>query len=173
MISPRIGMGMAVSQFTRTTPGTLSAAVPHPFFFGAPRQVNGPITGLQREDTALHAQVMSVWGIGSHVEVTLSGGPSLFRVRQGIATDFTYPDQYPFDSASLQLAQVATAKNKMLLGIGVNAGGDAAFFFTRRVGVGVTAMFTRSHLDLPVSASRTVQVKAGGVTTAGGLRLRF
>ncbi|MEQ1572754.1 MAG: hypothetical protein ABL993_00775 [Vicinamibacterales bacterium] len=148
----------------------MSGAVPHPFFFNQLRQVTGRIAGLQREELALHAQVRAAVYVGSRFEVAAFAGPSLFRVKQGIVTAFTYTDDYPYDDASFQSAQVVEAKKSKL---GFNVGGDAAFFFTRHVGIGFTAMFAESTLDLPVTASRSAQTKAGGLTTSGGVRLRF
>lgn len=100
----------------------------------------------------------------------LFGGPSFFQVTQGVATDFTYLDSYPYDSASFDAAVTTTAKQSK---VGFNAGGDVAFFFSRQVGVGFTAQFAGATVNLPSVSGGTTNVKAGGLQAGGGLRLRF
>ena len=170
LITDHLGVGAAVTRFSRSTPSTLVGSVPHPFFFNQPRQVSGVIPGLKREELALHAQVRAVLPVNRHFRVMAFGGPSLFRVTQDVVTDFTVAESYPYDQAAFRSADTTRAKKTRL---GFNAGGDASFFFTRRVGVGFTVMFTRAELSLPAANDNTVDVTAGGLQTGAGLRLRF
>jgi hypothetical protein len=170
MISPTMGVGAAISRFARSTPSAFSGSVPHPFFFNAPRSISAEIAGLKREEWAVHAQMRGVFPASSQFQMMVFGGPSLFRVKQGIVADFSYADSYPYDEATFQTAEVISATKST---IGFNVGGDVAFFFTRQVGIGFTAMFSRATVDLPVDDGRDAQVRAGGMNTGGGLRLRF
>jgi hypothetical protein len=52
--------------------------------------------------------------------------------------------------------------------MGFNAGGNLAFFFTRRVGVGATMWFSGARVELPGAVGSTQEVKVGG-GQAGGL----
>jgi hypothetical protein len=142
----------------------------HPFFFNAHRTAAGEVTGLRRDEWAVHGQVRMVFSLGSRAEVSVLGGPSWFRIQQGVITTFRYRDSYPYDTAIFDVAESTTSRK---VAVGFNAGGDAAFFFTRHVGVGFTAMFSRAEADLPVAEERTLRVRAGGVTTGTGLRVRF
>ena len=170
MISPTIGVGAAISRFSRSTPGTFSGSIPHPFFYNAPRSISAEIAGLKREELAVHAQMRGGFPVGSRFQALVFGGPSLFRVKQGIVADFSYADSYPYDEATFQAAQLISPTKSQ---IGFNVGGDVAFFFTRQVGIGFTTMFSRATVDLPTADGRTAQVRAGGIHTGGGLRLRF
>ena len=170
MVSPRFGIGAAISRFSRATPGALSGFIPHPFFFGAPRTISAEIAGLKREELAVHVQFRGVYPVTSRLSLTVIGGPSLFRVKQGMVTDFSYADSYPYDEATFQTAQVTSATTST---IGFNVGGDVAFFFTRHVGVGLTTMVSRGSVDLAVADGRNAEIRIGGVHTGGGLRLRF
>jgi hypothetical protein len=170
MISPTVGVGAAVTRVSRTTPAAFATAIPHPFYFNRPRAAAGEITGLRREELGVHVQLRATFPIGSRVETSAFGGPSLFRIQQGIVTDFSYADSYPYDSVTFDAAQSSTVRK---MTVGFNVGGDAAVFLTRSVGVGFTAMYSRAEGDLSVAEGRTVGVRAGGVTTGAGLRLRF
>ena len=56
--------------------------------------------------------------------------------------------------------------------IGFNVGGDVAYFFSRQVGIGVTAQYAGATVEMTVP-SGTADVMAGGGQIGGGLRLRF
>jgi len=170
LITDHVGIGAAVTRFSRATPSTLVGSAPHPFFFNQPRQITGIIPGLTREELALHGQVRAVLPVNKRFRVIAFGGPSLFRVTQDVVTDFTVTESYPYDQATFQTAHVTNVKKTR---IGFNVGGDAAFFFTKQVGVGFTVMFTRADLSIPAANGSTVDVTAGGVQTGAGLRLRF
>ncbi|MNC87192.1 hypothetical protein D3C83_28970 [compost metagenome] len=98
------------------------------------------------------------------------GGPSIFRVKQGLVTDFTYTDAYPFDTAAFGGGETVNASESK---VGINAGADVAFFFTPQIGVGGMIQFAGTTLDLPSAAGGTQEVKTGGLQAGGGLRLRF
>lgn len=170
MVAPKVGIGVAVNRLSQSTPATMDAAIPHPFFFNAHRSAAGEVTGLRRDEWAVHGQVRMVFPLGSRAEVSALGGPSLFQIQQGVITTFRYRDSYPYDTAIFDVAESTRSRK---VAVGFNAGGDAAFFFTRHVGVGFTAMFSRAEADLPVAEERTLRVRAGGVTTGAGLRVRF
>jgi opacity protein-like surface antigen len=169
MITPVVGIGVTATRFARATPGAFSAAIPHPFFFNAPRTVGAQLSGLEREELGLHGQVRAVWGIRARVQVAAFGGPSLFRVTQDVVVDFASTENYPFDTVTFQSALVERGRKTQ---IGFNAGGEAAVFLTHNVGAGVTTTFARGDVDI-TAGDRTTRVRAGGVTTNVGLRLRF
>ncbi len=169
MITPRFGVGASVSRFTKRTPGALTADVPHPFFFGRPRAISGEAGDLEREEFAIHLQLRATVPLTRRIELSVGGGPSLFRIRQGLVSDIAYTEVYPYDVATFRSADVVTATESAL---GFNAGADGTFFFTRAIGLGVSATFARSSVDLPVN-ERVLRVDVGGLSTAAGLRFRF
>ena len=170
MLWRRLGVGVGVSRFAISTPASLDATIPHPFFFNRPRAVRGDAGGLKREELAIHVQARGVFPLGRRFQVMLFGGPSFFQVKQGVVTDFTFTDSYPYDDATFRAATTTTAKVSKM---GFNAGGDLAFFFTRQLGVGATVQFAGTTVDLPAAGGASRQVKAGGGNAGAGLRLRF
>src|SRR4030095_12066170 len=100
----RLGIGVGISQFSVATPASLAGTVPHPFFFCRLRPVSGEASGLKREERAIHVQVRGVLPVGARLQVMVFGGPSFFQVKQGVVTDFTYTDSYPYDDATFRSA---------------------------------------------------------------------
>ena len=166
----RLGVGAGISRFSVATPGALTAAVPHPFFFNRSRAISGEISGLTRDESAVHVQASVLLPVHPRIQVTLFGGPSFFQVKQGLVTGYTYADNYPYDEATFRSATTTTASESRM---GFNAGADAAFFFTRNLGVGGMVRFAGVSIPLAGSDGTTETVKAGGTQAGGGLRLRF
>jgi hypothetical protein len=165
-----LGVGVGVTRFTVATPTTLTGTVPHPFFFNRLRPVSGEATGLTREELAIHIQVRGVFPVSPRIQVMVFVGPSFFRVKQGVVTDFTYRDSYPYDEATFGSA-VTSAASVSKMGFG--GGGDVAFFFTRQVGVGGTLQFAGTTVEVPAVGDAMREIKVGGAKAGGGLRLRF
>jgi hypothetical protein len=166
----RLGIGVGVSRFSVSTPASVRASLPHPFFFDHHRSVSGDASGLTREELAVHLQVGSAFPVGTRLQVMVFGGPSFFQVTQEIVTDFTYTNDYPYDEAQFAAATTINAKASK---VGYNAGVDLAFFFTRNIGLGATAQFAGTTVALPAAGGASQDVKVGGVKVGGGLRLRF
>ena len=164
-----LGIGGAISRFTADGVVQVEASLPHPLFFQRNREVSGESGGLTREETAIHIQAQYQLPPFGKLLIVVAGGPSVLDVKQSIATDVNYTDQFPYDAAtfvgvdSRRISGTAT---------GFNVGADVRWMFTRNVGVGGLVRFTRAKVDLEID-SRTVQVDAGGAQVGAGLRLAF
>jgi hypothetical protein len=163
-----LALGVGLTLFSASTTTTIDAQVPHPFYFNQPRAVTGEADG-DRSETAVHIQAKWLVPVNDNVLVTIFGGPSFFKVEQDIVNDFEYSESFPFDTATFTRAVADTQTESK---IGFNVGGDFAYFFSRQVGVGVTAQYSAATVEMTVP-SGTADVKAGGGQIGGGLRLRF
>jgi len=170
MVWRQLGAGVGVTRFSRSTPAVFSGSVPHPFFFDRARDIAGDVGGLTREETAVHLRASAVVPAGNRLEVMVFGGPSFFKVKQGIVTDFAFTDEYPSDTATFVRAEITDAEESR---VGFNVGGDVGYFFTRQIGIGFALQFARANVELRSAAGGTQEVRAGGVQAGGGLRLRF
>ena len=166
------GLGAAVGarRFSVSTPATLAGTIPHPFFFNQLRSVSGEAAGLKREEQAINVQVRGVFPVGAKFQAMVFGGPSFFQVKQGMVSDFTYTDSYPYDAATFR---AATTTDSSVSKMGFNGGADVAFFFARQVGVGATVQFAGTTVSLPAAGGANREVKVGGMKAGGGLRIRF
>ena len=115
--------------------------MPHPFFFNQPRTVTGEFDG-DRSETAVHIQAKWLVPVNNKMLVTIFGGPSFFSIEQDIVSDFEYSESYPFDTATFTRAIAASQSESA---VGVNVGGDVAYFFTPNVGVGGTVAVLRRN----------------------------
>ena len=166
-----LAVGIAVSRYSRETPVAVSASIPHPFFFNRARSLSADVTGMFREERAVHVQVRALLPVQSRrLQAAVFGGPSFFTVTQDVLNQVGYTEAYPYDSvtaANGQSANVSVSKT------GFNAGADIGFFFARHVGVGGVAQYSGTTVKLDSAGGDTVDAKVGGFQVGGGLRLRF
>jgi len=165
-----LGIGVGVTHFSQSSGASITASIPHPFFFNQSRSITGDVGELKREELGVHLQVRGVFPIGRHMQVMMFGGPSFYKVEQVLVSSIRYTDSYPYDVAAFDGAVTTSGEESK---IGANLGGDFGYFFTRQVGVGIGAQYMRANLDFPSADGGTVDVKAGGFQVVGGLRLRF
>ena len=166
-----VGVGVGVTRFSHSTPISLTASVPHPFFFNRARSVTGDVGGLKREELAVHIQARAMFTASPKIPVVIFGGPSFFSVKQDIVNDFEITETYPYDSATFNRGVSTTADESK---VGFNVGADVGYFFTRQVGVGGSVQWSATTIDVAASGGTgTLEIKAGGLQAGGGLRLRF
>src|SRR5262249_32488014 len=153
-------VGAAFSRFSADHESALSARVPHPFFFNQQRDVSGTATGVGHEETALHVQFLVGVPTGRRVALKVGGGATIAAVRQGLVSKLNYTETYPFDSAAFESASLETRSQTTL---GFNLVGDFGFYFRPKVGVGVSARFSRTPVELLSPLGTTIDVNAGGL----------
>ncbi len=164
-----LGVGGAVSRFTADGVVQVEASLPHPLYFQRNREVSGESGGLTREETAIHIQAQYQLPPFGKLRIVVAGGPSVLDIKQSIATEVNFSEEFPYDTAtfvgvnSRRISGTAT---------GFNVGADVRWMFTRNIGVGGLVRFTRAKVDLEID-NRTVQVDAGGAQVGAGLRLAF
>ena len=164
-----VGIGVGVSRAALDVETTVSAQVPHLFFFDRDRSISGTAP-LTRAETAVHVQVIAVLPVSDAFAVSVFGGPTFFNVTQDLVSDVEFTHRYPYDTATFSAATtVSTQESK----VGFNVGADVAYYFSSSVGVGWLTRYSGATIDLPSANGGTVSITAGGLHTVGGLRLRF
>ena len=169
-IARNLAIGASFSRFQKTGNGTIDAQVPHPFFFSRPRTVSGTAADLARRETGLHGKLTWTASGGDGWEVSLTGGPSFFKVEQDLVEDITINQTYPYDTATFSSA-VATRHSTS--GLGFNGGADITRLLTPHMGVGVAVVISRARLKIDTAKDTTMTIDAGGIRFGGGLRFRF
>jgi hypothetical protein len=166
------GVGVAVSSATSQKDAAVSAAIPNPFFFKAPRTITGVASGQQRHELATHVYGLYTLRPARRVDVALSAGPSFFRVRQDVVTDVSFVDTYPFDTAvfSAATSRRVTATDA----VGFNAGADVGLKLARHAGLGASVRFSKASVSLTLpNSTTTVSMDVGGTQLTGGVRFWF
>lgn len=165
-----LGVGVAFSKYTDTSTAKVTGSIPHPFFFGRGRSMEGDAAGIERDETSVHAQVLAFVPAGRRMLVVLSAGPSFVTLRQGLVTRVHYDESYPFDTATFRTADT-TSENERRTGF--NAGADIVFRFGNTFGIGALIRYTQATIDLSPAEGRTISVDAGGLQAGVGMRVIF
>lgn len=169
-VARRFALGVGVSRFRTRARAGVSAWAPHPFFFGRDRSFSGDSPPLRRRETAVHLQALVVAPVGRSFTVTAFGGPTFFiAVEQQLVTDVNFSHAYPYDSASFLGVVTDTGAEAA---VGFHVGADVVYWFTGNLGVGWLARYSRATARIP-SGGGEIDVRAGGLHAAGGLRVRF
>lgn len=168
-LTRNFGLGIGVSQFAATETASVSAHVPHPFFFDRDRSISGTLP-LPRNETAFHIEARAIVPATESVTVTVFGGPTAFSVWQQLVTDVRFSQEYPYETASFTSAD---RRQEFGTTMGYNLGADVAYYFSSNVGIGWFVRYSRMMVELPSGSDGTLDTQAGGLHTAGGLRLRF
>ena len=165
-----LALGMGVTRYNRSGAASVSGQLPHPFFFGRPRTATGSAADLTHQQVAIHIQALWLTGVGRAFTLAVFGGPSVFRVTQGLVSSLEGSESYPFDTATLRSIQTERQRDTR---IGFHAGVDVAYFLSSHIGTGVLVRFSRANVDVPTSDADGLSIDAGGAEVAAGVRLRF
>jgi len=165
-----LSAGIAATQASKPLEGDVTAEIPHPFFFDRPRTVIGTAPNLRRKEIAAHIDASWSTPATRSTRVAIFAGPSYFKVTQGLVTDLTAAEVYPYDTASFEsVTTIEAAQSKW----GFNVGFDVTQRLSRYFGVGVIGRYSRASFKFPIVAGQDVAIKAGGVQLGGGVRLQF
>jgi hypothetical protein len=165
----RLGVGVAVSEATSRSSASVTAQIPHPFFFNRLRSIDGT-ADTERDELGTHIQIAYLANVGKRIRLILSGGPSVIRVEQTFVTDVKFSQEYPYDTATFT---GATTRRSSASKTGFNAGADVLWMFSRQIGAGGLVRFTRATVDEDAGNGRTVSVDAGGLQVGAGVRFLF
>ena len=165
----RLEAGLGVQRFSRSTPVHIQASVPHPFFFERDRTFEGDTGAATRKELAVHLHLATSLDVGERFLLRAFGGPTWFDVRQGLISDVTVAEEYPYDTASFRSAAIREGTGS---GVGGHVGGDLSYFLTRQFGIGGTVTFSTGRVSVDAGSGRR-KIDAGGVSGGAGVRVRF
>ena len=153
-----------------TADGTLTAQVPHPFYFNRRRDISGDMTSLSHSESGAHVDLAYAIQAGGSPEIQIFGGPSYFSVKQTLVTDFTYTDSYPYDTARFESAITSEATGAAF---GFNVGGEVTWRLGRSLLVGGLVRYSLANVTLSPSAGNDVDMQAGGIDIGAAVRVGF
>jgi hypothetical protein len=165
----RLGAGVAFTSFATNRDATVTAQIPHPFFFGRPRAIEGTAS-IERKETAVHVRAVVTSPGGRKLQAAAFAGPVFFSVDQTLVDKVTYSDAYPFDTATFRSAATRRVKTSKT---GFGIGADVAYYFMKHVGVGLSGTYAKIDFNLKAVDDSTVSVSAGGGIAGLGIRIRF
>jgi len=160
MFTPLVGLGVNFSGAAHKDIVGLGAGVGSVVF------ASGTTDQLVRTEGAMNLQAMFVVPLNpKRFRTRVFGGPSVFRYSAEMVGDFRFAG-----------SQVTSFRSVVTdgTGLGFHVGGDVTFFFSRLVGAGGFARYSRATatIDEPMSEKKQ-NITLGGFQTGGGLRFRF
>ncbi len=168
----QLSAGVLFGQSSRSSSASITASLPHPFFFSRSRQVEGTEPDAERSESTLAVLLRREFPVARRrATVAVFGGPAWLSVRQDVVERINYSETYPYDTAAFTSAVVTSAKKTQL---GLLVGADVLHFVSRRLGVGAGVRYSATNADLPASLSSGVlAIKTGGLDVNAGIRFRF
>jgi opacity protein-like surface antigen len=166
---PRFWVGVQYGMTEMKPSASITAVIPHPILFNAPRTVEGSVNDVAHNEQNVHVALMYALPVHA-VDVKVMGGPTFFKLKQDFVSGVTINETYPFDTATFASA---TTKQLSETAVGFNAGVDISRPLSSNVGIGALIRYSRGDVkfDHPDIGQQTV--KAGGFEVAGGVRVRF
>ncbi len=165
-----LGLGVSVSQVSRSGDAEFSARYPHPFFFNQARTAESLVTGLDRSETGIHVSAAYLVTSPARVRIVIFAGPSFYSVSQDVVDDLTVTETYPYDTVAIAPGARSELSTSL---VGFHGGADVSWFFSRRVGVGALVRYAGGSTSAAIGAGESFDLEAGGLQAGLGLRVRF
>jgi hypothetical protein len=166
----QLGVAVAVSRHEQSGDATISAQLPHPFFFDRLRPLDGSAPNLSRSETTVHVGALWMKPLSRTLQLTLSGGPSFVSYKQDVVSALGLEEAYPYDAVQLSRAITAQRDGTAIGGFG---SGELYYKLTRQLAVGGGARFSRATDDVETGTDQSVSIKTGGLQVGGGVRFLF
>lgn len=158
-----LAVGLSFTRVQSDADITISASVPDPNFFDRTRPLAATSSNAEHSEQAIHLQGTWVMPVTDKFDAAFSFGPTIFNVKQDVATAITVNEPGP------TLGSVTLAEEKKTT-VGVNFGVDLNYFFMPKIGAGLLVRYAWGSADLD-SSSESLTV--GGFQIGAGVRLRF
>lgn len=167
-----VGVLASYSLASRDTTGSVDVSRPHPLYFDRPRTASSEITGYDYRETAINLDLAYGRGAG-HLDWSIFGGVTLFRVEADLLAEPTFTDVYPYQELAIASTPATSVESNPT---GFNLGGrlDYRFGQSGRFGLGVQVLYSRATAELLATPDAdTISVDVGGLQLGAGLRLYF
>ena len=166
-----LGAGASVSSVTRTSEANISARYPHPFFFNQARQADTTAGDLDRAEVAVHLSAAYLLPSTGRFGGVIYAGPSFFSITQNVIETLTVTETYPYDTVTIAPSGSPTELSESA--VGFHVGGDVAWYFTNRFGIGAMARYATAKKAVAIGTGKNFDLEAGGLQAGLGLRVRF
>jgi hypothetical protein len=168
-IATQFWLGVQYAMASVKADASVTAAVPHPILFNAPRTVEGTIDGVADNERNVHVDLMYALPVHA-ADIRVMGGPTVFNLEQDLVSDVSINETYPFDTATFA---GATTKRVSQSAVGFNAGVDISRALSSRLGIGGLIRYSRGDVEFDNAGTGRATVHAGGLEMVGGIRVRF
>jgi hypothetical protein len=165
----RIGKrwGAALNLFGRSgsAPATVTASVPDPVLFDAPRTVSSSIAKMTHHEFWIAPLFVYVMPVNEKVDVMVMVGPALAKLTHDLATSVTVAEGATASAPTVTVG-ITTLHHSYIT---FEAGADVRYLLTKNVGVGGFIRYGGTKANV----SSTLKVTLGGVQVGAGIRVRY
>jgi len=168
-IVPSLWVGVQYAAADTKPSASITAIVPHPLLFNAPRTVQGSTADVAHNEHNVHVDLLYALPLHA-VDVKVMAGPTFFNLKQGFVSGVALNETYPFDTATFSSA---TTKRFSKSAVGFNAGVDVSRPLSSHVAAGALICYSRADVRFDDRDVGKQTVKTGGVEVAAGVRVRF
>ena len=156
-------VALSFSHVGSDSDAAIAAQVPDIAVTDRLRPVTATLSGAKYSENALHFSAVWMVPVTDKIDVGVSLGPSVFMIKQDLATALNVSEPGP------TVTSVLSEKVKKTVG-GFNIGVDATYLVTKTLGAGVLMRYTVGSVNLPAA---TKSLTVGGFQFGVGGRYRF
>jgi hypothetical protein len=168
-ILPRWGLAAALSGHNRDASATYDADLPHPLFLDRDRKVSGELSGLAYRETLAHFDLVHTIP-GSRLDISLFAGTTRASVSSELIRTVEYRHEYPYDTATV--TATPTIKPRATA-FGFNAGAALSYRMRKHFALMAQGRFAQAKIRLLPVPDQPLNLDAGGLAAALGLRIGF
>ena len=159
-----VGAGIGFSRYTDTSNGTFSASIPDPVVFDRPTTRFAEAPGLKHTESQIHLSAYWLQPVTDKIDVSVYAGPTIFRVKQDLASGFTVTN-----GTNVLATVTQTQVNKSA--VGLHGGVDVRYLILKNAGVGLFLRYAGAKVDSDLVQGGTLHV--GGFQYGVGVRVRY
>jgi hypothetical protein len=169
-VAGNFGLGFAYTRLSSNSAAQVTAQVPNPIYYDQPRTATATLSDLEHLEDGYHFQALWMVPITDKLDIVISGGPSLFNLKQGIVMSPQITEVGPpYSTVNMTVSQNTTTGSQ----IGFNIGADMTYRFANNFGIGAIVRYAAATVSLEPEGGEPSDVKVGGFQIGGGLRIRF
>lgn len=159
-----VGAGIGFSRYTDTSNGTFSASVPDPVVFDRLATRFAEVPGLKHTESQIHLSAYWLQPVTDKIDVSFYAGPTIFRVKQDLATGFTV-------TAGTNALATVTQSQVSKSAVGLHGGVDVRYLILENAGVGLFLRYAGAKVNSELVQGG--QLNVGGFQYGVGVRVRY
>jgi len=169
-ILDRLSVGLAITRTSGEISAPLTASIPHPRIFDAPRTATLDVADANHSETGFHFFASYLFPVTPMIDVRVFAGPSVYNVSHDLVSAIEFEEAEPFTSVTLT-GTTLDERSETVAAFHVGAG--ATYHLTDRFGIDGFFRYARRTVDVAAVQSGEVEIKVGGAQLGVGVRVGF
>src|SRR5262245_37080269 len=162
---PHFGLQAGYALNNRDTDATITASIPHPFYFNQPRTATAQATDYSYRESIIFVDLVGN-GRSGKWEYDVFAGVSFFKVEPDVVSEIQFNQTYPYDSVTITgTPKTSLSANKT----GYNVGANLDYHFSEHVGFGIQGRYSRAKFSFVTTPGNNLDLDAGGFQAGAGI----